>query len=94
MYILEIKEEANLEIIDAYLYYESKQLGLGETFLEQLELYFKRITENPKHFEVKNNYRETYIRKFPYLIIFRIEEEKVIVYSVFNTSQNPKKKPD
>jgi len=94
MHILEIKEEANLEIIDAYLHYESKQLGLGEIFLEQLDLYFDRIAENPKHFEVKNNYREAYIRKFPYLIIFRIEEEKVIVYSVFNTPQNPKNKPD
>ena len=94
MYILEIKEEANLEIIDAYLYYENKQIGLGETFFEQLELYFDRITENPKHFEVKNNYREAYIRKFPYLIIYRIEKNKVVVYSVFNTPQNPKKKPD
>lgn len=94
MYILEIKEEANLEIIEAYLYYENKQIGLGETFFEQLELYFDRIAENPKHFEVKNNYREAYIRKFPYLIIYRIEENKVVVYSVFNTPQNPKKKPD
>jgi len=91
MHILEIKEEANLEIIDAYSYYEGKQLGLGEIFLEQLELYLERITKNPKHFEVKNNYREAYIIKFPYLIIYRIEENKVVVYSVFNT---PKKKPD
>lgn len=53
MHILEIKEEANLEIIDAYLYYESKQLGLGEIFLEQLDLYFDRITENPNILKLK-----------------------------------------
>ena len=46
MYTLEIKEEANIEIIDAYSYYENQQSGLGETFFEQLGLYFKRITEN------------------------------------------------
>lgn len=94
IYELEIVEEADLEIIDAYLYYESKQFGLGENFLDELDQYFEKICENPKHFEIKRkNYREAYIRKFPYLIIFEMEEKKVVVYSVFNTSQNPKKKP-
>jgi hypothetical protein len=42
-YELIIKEEANLEIIESYLYYESKSEGLGEKFLNQLGLYFERI---------------------------------------------------
>lgn len=49
-YILEIKDHANLEIIEAYLYYEEKRLGLGEEFLEHLNVYFDRIITNPKHF--------------------------------------------
>ncbi|QBO59656.1 type II toxin-antitoxin system RelE/ParE family toxin [Chryseobacterium salivictor] len=94
IYELEIVEEADLEIIDAYLYYESKKFGLGEKFLKELDQYFERICESPKHFEGKyKSYREAYIRKFPYLIIFEIEEQKVVVYSVFNTPQNPEKKP-
>ena len=94
-YTLEIKEEADLEIRDAYLYYESKQIGLGEKFLNQLEKYLEKITDNPKHFEVKKrNYREAYIRKFPYTIIYEIEGINVVVYSVFNALQNPDKKPD
>lgn len=92
IYELEIKEEADLEIINAYLYYENKQSGLGEKLLKLIDKYLDRICNNPKHFEVKRNYREAYIRKFPYLIIYRIEEDKVIVYSVFNTPQNPVKK--
>ena len=93
-YELEIKEEADLEIIDAYLYYESKQSGLGEKFLKQLDKYLERICENPKHFEIKKkDYREAYIRKFPYSVIFEIEEMKVVIYSVFNTPKDPEKKP-
>ena len=42
-YNLIIKEEANQEIIDSYLYYENKSIGLGEKFLENLEIYFDRI---------------------------------------------------
>lgn len=58
-YILEVKDEANLEIIEAYLYYEEKRTGLGEEFLEHLDTYFDRITTYPKHFSQKRKpYRE------------------------------------
>ena len=93
-YELEIKEEADLEITKAYLYYEEKQMGLGDKFLKLLEKYLDRICENPKHFQVKRKpYYEAYLQKFPYLVIYEIAEMRVIVYSVFNTPQNPKKKP-
>ena len=35
-YNLEIQNDANLEIIEAYFYYEGKRNGLGEEFLEHL----------------------------------------------------------
>lgn len=93
VYILEVKDEAHLEIIEAYLYYEGKRLGLGEEFLEHLEIYFDRITTNPKHFPQKRKpYREAYIKHFPFLIIYEIAKRKVIVYAVFNTWQSPEKK--
>ncbi len=92
-YILEVKEYANLEIIEAYLFYEEKRSGLGEEFLEHLDVYFERITANPKHFpEKRKPYREAFIKRFPFLIIYEIEKSKVIIYSVFNTWQNPEKK--
>ena len=92
-YILEITAHANLEIIEAYLYYEEKRLGLGEEFLEHLNVYFDRIITNPKHFPQKRKpYREAFIKRFPYLIIYEITNRKVIVYSIFNTWQNPENK--
>lgn len=70
VYILEVKNEANLEIIEAYLYYEAKRTGLGEEFLEHLDIYFDRITVNPKHFPQRRKpYREAFIKRFPFLLI-------------------------
>ncbi|MEA1785608.1 hypothetical protein U1E44_05870 [Arenibacter sp. GZD96] len=55
-YVLEVKDEANLEIIEAYLYYEEKRTGLGEEFIEHLDTFLigsKRVqntfhkNENP-----------------------------------------------
>lgn len=92
-YDLEVKDEANIEIIEAYLYYEEKRVGLGEEFLEHLDAYFDRITVNPKHFPQKRKpYREAFLKRFPFLVIYEITKRKVIVYSVFNTLQNPEKK--
>lgn len=92
-YILEIKDEANWEIIKAYLYYQEKRTGLGEEFLEHLDVYFERIVANPKHFPQKRKpYREAFIKRFPFLIVYEITKNKVIVYAVFNTWQNPDKK--
>jgi hypothetical protein len=92
-YELILQEEASLEILEAYIYYEDAQKGLGEKFMIHLDKYLRRIQNNPQHFQLKKNYRETYIHKFPYLIVFDIIDYKIIVLSVFNTHQNPTKKP-
>ncbi len=93
IYELVVQEEASLEILEAYIYYENTQKGLGEKFMKQLDKYFRRIKSNPKHFQIKKKYREAFVQKFPYLIIFDIIDYKIIVLSVFNTHQNPTKKP-
>ena len=93
-YELIIRQEAAIDIIEATVYYEEQQVGLGRRFLKQLQVYFDRIQTYPKHFYIKRNpYREAFIKKFPYLIIYELIENKVIVYAVFNTYQNPIKKP-
>jgi len=93
-YELIIRNEAALEIIEATKYYKTQQIGLGKKFLAQLEVYLDKIQTHPKHFHIKRNpYRESFIKKFPYLIIYELIGNKVIVYSVFNTYKNPIKKP-
>jgi hypothetical protein len=88
-----IKEEAQLEIIETFIYYEGKKEGLGESFLDHLDSYFKWIKHYPFHFSEKRKpYREAVINRFPYLIIYEVLENEVIVYSVFNAWQDPLKK--
>ncbi len=49
LYELEIAPLAKLEILDAYDWYESRRKGLGEEFLEALELFFNQLLINPKN---------------------------------------------
>lgn len=93
-YELEIKQEAVFDIKEAYLYYEEQRIGLGNRFLKTLESYLQRVQKYPEHYQIKRKpYREAFIKDFPYLIIYEIEGNKIIVYAVFNTWRNPSKKP-
>lgn len=93
-YFLEVLAEAEQQLTDAYDYYESKQDGLGKRFVDHIGSYFVKIVQNPKLYQEKNPpNREAFTQSFPYVIIYRIENDMVIVLSVFHTSQNPDKKP-
>lgn len=94
-YTIEIKEEASLEIVEAYCFYEEKRIGLGEEFLEHLNMYFERILIHPTRYPQKRRpYREAFLKRFPFLIIYEIINESIVVYSIFNTWLNPEKKKD
>jgi hypothetical protein len=93
-YTLEIKEQAVEDMRQAYDYYEDQKSRLGTHFLNTVEVYLERIEKNPLHYQIKRKpYREVFIKDFPFLIIYEIIDNKVIVYSIFNSWRNPKKKP-
>ena len=74
-------------------WYESKQFGLGKRFLNDFENTLIQIQSNPYIFQLENNYRNALLDIFPYLVIFEIDYQEIIILAVFNTHQNPTKKP-
>lgn len=93
IYHFSLSPNAEADLQEAALWYESHQIGLGKKFAQKVESYFFRIQNNPLHFPLKKgNLREAYIQKFPYVIIYQIIGDNIIVFAVFNTHQNPEKK--
>lgn len=85
-----LKEEADSDVFGAYHWYESRRIGLGDEFLDEIEEYLKVLEQDPQIYQVrKHNWRYCPLRRFPYLIVFEIEQQEVVVYAVFNTYQNP-----
>jgi plasmid stabilization system protein ParE len=92
-----VKEEAHQDTLDAYWYYEKKQKGLGERFLDLLQSCYEAIAQHPTHYGYINEdpqqmLRDVKIDKFPFVIVYEIIEEEVIIYAVHNTYRHPKKK--
>lgn len=89
-----IEHEAQSEIEDAIEYYESRKTGLGLDFFNYLDGYFQTLKNGKAAFELKRKpvFRELPLKRFPYVIIYEQFKDQIIIYSVFNTDQDPNKK--
>ena len=84
--------EAELDVNDAYWWYEEKDQGLGDDFLRSLEQAYSRITTHPQQFPLRfDDVRRILIRRFPYAVYFYYDEFNVYVTYVFHTAQDPDK---
>lgn len=93
MYLVEIKEEARVDILGAAGWYADKSHELNLKFIQQIEATLKSIRNNPKTFKkVYKNFRQAALKKFPYVIMYEHDSKTVIVFSVFHTSKHPHKK--
>ena len=80
------------EAKEAYVWYEKKEVGLGEDFYRALSVAVSFISKNPKTpRKVYRTYRRVLLRRFPYALFYHITKNEIYIYSVFHYSQNPKK---
>ncbi len=92
-YKLELRPLAALEVIEAYDWYESQREGLGIEFLNELEYFYDGLLQNPHtHSYYEKPVRSGKIERFPYLVIYEIFENVIVIYSVFMGRQDPIKK--
>ena len=88
-----VKENAALQLAEAFLWDEEQQRNLGIAFLEEWESTAEYISSHAEGCSKKyKNFRQAVLRRFPYLVIYEIENDKVIVYSVLNAKRHPAKR--
>jgi plasmid stabilization system protein ParE len=87
-----IAPEAQHDVDEAYSWYEDRRSGLGEEFLSCVDACIQAISRMPELYtRVHEEYRRALVRRFPYAIFYEYTSGKVIVFSIFHTSQDPKK---
>lgn len=89
-YPLVILPNGQTDIDDAWAWYEGQQVGLGTRFLKRLDEAFARLRLNPYlNAARKRNVRIATIKRFPYLIVYRMEQRRIVVYALIHTSRGP-----
>ena len=92
-YQLILSAEARQDTIDSYNYYESQRKGLGEEFLNALELSYSILAEHPHLFgytDAAKILRDLKVKRFPFVIIYEISDNEIFVYSIHHTSRFPR----
>ncbi len=93
-YKINLEKGAKLDIDDALFYYRNNvSKRVAKNFSADVRKGFKAIKINPYYRQYANGYRGLPLKKFPYIIFFKIDEENKIIFinSVFETHQEPKK---
>ena len=88
---LEVRQEAQDDILEAALQYERERPGLGFRFESELNYTLERVQEGPLHFsEIDRGVRRALVRIFPYGVFFCEEEDDVVtVLAVLHLHRHP-----
>lgn len=86
-----IRPEAEQDLKDIYRWYEDQIEGLGREFLLCVDAALERMKRNPHAFAVVYHaVRRVLIRRFPYGILYRVEDNRIVVLAVFHARRSPK----
>jgi toxin ParE2 len=83
-------EPARIELDDAVDWYEMEQRGLGSRFLTEIRSVLKRISVFPDSCTViAPGLRRCLTRKFPYMLVYGLENDTVIIIAVAHMHRQP-----
>lgn len=90
-YSVVVLEQVYEELNEAALYYEERQVDLGKSLVEEWEKIIISIQKNPEKYEKKyKNFRQGILSRFPYLVMFELEDKDIIIYRFIHARRHPK----
>jgi plasmid stabilization system protein ParE len=86
------RAEVRDEIDQAFARYDRQRQGLGEEFLTALQRQLELIGQNPEMYaEFYRRVRGAPMRRFPYVVYYRIQTDRIEVIAVQHGSRHPRR---
>ena len=91
-YEIQVRRSAELDIAKAQVWYESQRSRLGAEFRSEVSRVIDRLAETPLICQlVHRDVRRAVVRRFPYLVWYRVVGEIVIVLACTYGGRDPEK---
>ena len=75
----------------AAAYYDRIQSGLGDAFLDDIEIGFSKLRDFPLAWpRLSDTFRRTSLSRFPYAILYEVRADDVLVLAVGHLKRGPK----
>jgi plasmid stabilization system protein ParE len=79
------------DIADALDWYEERRLGLGDQFLDCVDHAMSQAREHPlRHRTLVHDVRVVLVKRFPYLLLYRVAGDAVVVVACFHARRDPR----
>ncbi len=91
IYRIKISEEAELDLDDAYQWYESQVNQLGSEFIRVVDQNLALIQKNPFAYQIiYSNVRRKILPRFPYGLFYIIQDNIIFIFACFHVNRDPK----
>jgi plasmid stabilization system protein ParE len=85
------RSEAEVDVLETRDYYERQRSNLGEQFADALDEVVSLIAAQPELFAVVfRTVRRTKLRRFPYVIYYRLLTDRVEIIAVLHGHRHPR----
>lgn len=89
-YKIKISEEAELDLDDAYQWYESQVNQLGSELIRVVDQNLALIQQNPLAYPIiYNNVRRKLLPRFPYGLFYVIHDDIIFILAFFHVKRDP-----
>ena len=83
-----IRPNAEADLREAWLWYESQRTGLGDELLTEIQAAIRRLESDPENRpSYYRDFRRLLTRRFPYKLFYRMEGDRVIVFRILHAKR-------
>ena len=85
-----VNPEAEADLDEARAWYETQRSGLGDELLDCVREVFNRLRRTPHLYgKVFQELRLALVRRFPYAIAYRIDDDQITILAIYHTRRDP-----
>jgi len=89
---LVFRPAAAADVEDAYEWYQLREIGLGEEFLEAVHEAIRAVQTHPERYPiVHRETRRALLRRFPYGLYYRIHQERIVIVACMHGRRSPQR---
>jgi len=85
-----VNPEAEADIAEAKAWYDAQRPGLGDDLLDRIREVMNLVQRQPLlHGKVFQDLRLVLVERFPYAVVYRIDDDQITVVAIFHTRRDP-----
>jgi plasmid stabilization system protein ParE len=86
-----VNPEAEVDLDEARRWYEAERVGLGDELIDAVGKVLERVQRAPRLYaKVFQELRMALVRRFPYAVVYRIDDDQITIVAVYHTHRDPR----